>query len=77
MQNLKKTKATVWFKELRDIICNEFEKLEKEAPAELYGNTAGKFIYEDWLRNEKNGVVELGECFEGGFLKNAEFIFQQ
>lgn len=65
MQNLKKTKATVWFKELRDIICNEFEKLEKEAPAELYGNTAGKFIYEDWLRNEKNGGGGTGGMLRG------------
>ena len=65
MQNLKKTKATAWFKELRDIICNEFEKLEKEAPAELYGNTAGKFIYEDWLRNEKNGGGGTGGMLRG------------
>ena len=65
MQNIKKTKATVWFKELRDIICTEFERLEKEAPADLYGNTPGKFIYEDWLRNEKNGGGGTGGMLRG------------
>jgi len=93
LQNIKKTKSTVWFKELRDTICTEFERLENEAPADLYGDTPGKFIYEDWLRNEKNGGGGTGgmlrgrlfekcgvhipeECSGGGFLKNAEFIFQ-
>lgn len=65
MQNIKKTKSTVWFKELRDTICTEFERLENEAPADLYGDTPGKFIYEDWLRNEKNGGGGTGGMLRG------------
>jgi len=65
LQNIKKTKATVWFKKLRDIICSEFEELEKEAPANLYGNTPGKFVYEDWSRNEKNGGGGTGGMLRG------------
>jgi coproporphyrinogen III oxidase len=49
----KKEIAAKWFKELRDNICSEFEKIEDE----LVGsdNTAGKFERKAWQRDGGGG----------------------
>ena len=39
----RKARARAWFERLRDDICAAFERLEDEAPAELYGGAAGRF----------------------------------
>ena len=44
--------AQAWFEDLRDRICAEFERLEDEAPAELYPGEPGRFTYEDWTRGD-------------------------
>jgi len=51
----KKAKAANWFRELRDVICAEFEILELEASDTLYGLNPGKFEFEDWRRKGDGG----------------------
>ncbi len=53
--DLKKQTAANWFRELRDKICSEFEKLEAEAPENLYDGEPGKFEFEDWQRKGNGG----------------------
>ncbi len=50
--DLARASARAWFEDLRDQICAEFERLEDEAPAELYPGDAGRFEYEDWTRGD-------------------------
>jgi coproporphyrinogen III oxidase len=52
----RKTRAKTWFEALRDDICTRFEALEKEAPAALYGGTAGHFIRTPWSRSDHTGT---------------------
>ncbi|ESQ77490.1 oxygen-dependent coproporphyrinogen oxidase [Asticcacaulis sp. YBE204] len=47
--------AAAWFRSLRDSICAAFEALEDEAPAELYGDTPGRFVRTPWTRAEGGG----------------------
>jgi len=44
----RKTRARAWFEQLRDDICAAFERLEDEAPAELYPGDAGRFVRTPW-----------------------------
>lgn len=50
--DLARASARAWFEDLRDQICAEFERLEDEAPADLYPGEAGRFEYEDWSRGD-------------------------
>lgn len=50
--DLARASARAWFEDLRDQICAEFERLEDEAPADLYPGEAGRFEYEDWTRGD-------------------------
>lgn len=50
--DLARASARAWFEDLRDQICAAFERLEDEAPAELYPGEAGRFEYEDWSRGD-------------------------
>ena len=61
----KKETAAAWFKTLRDNICAEFETLEREAPAELYPEEPGRFVYEDWQRKVENGGGGTGGMLRG------------
>jgi len=61
----KKEKAASWFEALRDQICTEFEKLEAEAPAALYGDRPGTFEYKDWTRKVENGGGGTGGMLRG------------
>ena len=61
----KKDTAAVWFKNLRDTICAEFEALEREASLELYPEKPGTFVYEDWQRKVENGGGGTGGMLRG------------
>ena len=53
----KKTRARAWFEDLRDQICAEFERLEDEAPADLYPGAPGRFEKKPWDRAAGGGGV--------------------
>lgn len=63
--------AKAWFENLRDQICAEFERLEDEAPADLYPGEPGRFEREAWSRGDGSsdqggGVASMmkGRLFE-------------
>lgn len=69
MSNLeiKKTKATTWFRELRDQICAEFEKLEDELTGTSKAHLpAGRFERKPWQREETNEPNDSGSILNGG-----------
>ncbi|RAK57974.1 oxygen-dependent coproporphyrinogen oxidase [Phenylobacterium deserti] len=49
--------ARAWFDTLRDRIAAEFERIEDEAPAELYPGEPGRFELKPWVRAEGGGGV--------------------
>jgi coproporphyrinogen III oxidase len=53
----KKAAARAWFEGLRDQICAAFERLEDEAPAELYAGEPGRFARKPWDREAGGGGV--------------------
>jgi coproporphyrinogen III oxidase len=53
----KKATARAWFESVRDQICAEFERLEDEAPAELYAGEPGRFARKPWDREAGGGGV--------------------
>jgi len=53
----KKARAKAWFESLRDQICAEFERLEDEAPADLYPGAPGRFEKKPWDRAAGGGGV--------------------
>jgi coproporphyrinogen III oxidase len=53
----KKATARAWFETLRDQICAEFERLEDEAPADLYPGEPGRFERKPWDRAAGGGGV--------------------
>ncbi|HEY3799039.1 MAG TPA: oxygen-dependent coproporphyrinogen oxidase [Caulobacteraceae bacterium] len=63
----RRARAKAWFEGLQQRICAEFERLEDEAPAELYPEGAGRFEFRPWKREtgEGGGV--------GGFLTGRLF----
>jgi len=57
----KKSKAAAWFRELRDNICSEFEKIERELSSDT------SFVRTPWQRAEGGGgemSVMKGKVFE-------------
>ncbi|HEX9464519.1 MAG TPA: coproporphyrinogen III oxidase, partial [Alphaproteobacteria bacterium] len=52
----RKACAKAWFEELRDDICAAFERLEADAPALLYGGSAGRFERMPWSRGDHTGA---------------------
>ena len=52
----RKARAKTWFEALRDDICAAFERLETDAPAPLYGETAGRFVRTPWSRSDHTGT---------------------
>ena len=61
----QKETARLWFKNLRDIICAEFETLEAEADPNLYPGAPGEFVFEDWQRKQENGGGGTGGMLRG------------
>jgi coproporphyrinogen III oxidase len=53
----RKATARAWFETLRDRVCDAFERLEDEAPAELYAGEAGRFLRTPWTREAGGGGV--------------------
>ncbi|WP_316190054.1 oxygen-dependent coproporphyrinogen oxidase [Bradyrhizobium sp. SZCCHNS2096] len=51
-----KARARAWFERLRDDICAAFERLEDEAPAELYPGSPGRFVRTPWERTDHSGA---------------------
>jgi coproporphyrinogen III oxidase len=56
----RKARARAWFESLRNDICAAFEALEDEAPAALYGPTAGRFVRTPWTRADHTGAAGGG-----------------
>ena len=52
----RKARAKAWFEALRDDICGAFERLEGDAPAALYGGSAGGFVRTPWSRSDHTGA---------------------
>ncbi|HVG50795.1 MAG TPA: oxygen-dependent coproporphyrinogen oxidase [Xanthobacteraceae bacterium] len=52
----RKNRARSWFANLRDDICETFEAIERDAPAQLYGDTAGRFTRTPWNRTDHAGT---------------------
>jgi coproporphyrinogen III oxidase len=48
--------ARAWFEGLREDICDAFEQLEQDAPAELYDGTPGRFVRTPWQRTDHTGA---------------------
>lgn len=53
----KSLRARAWFDSLRDRIAAEFERLEDEAPADLYPGEPGRFELKPWERAAGGGGV--------------------
>jgi coproporphyrinogen III oxidase len=56
----RKARARAWFEALRDDICAAFERLEVDAPAALYGDSAGRFVRTPWSRSDHTGAAGGG-----------------
>jgi coproporphyrinogen III oxidase len=51
----RKARARAWFEELRDNVCAALERLEDDAPAEIYDGAAGRFERTPWERRDHTG----------------------
>ncbi len=52
----QKKKASAWFEELRNTICQSLEEIEEGADGALYGDTpAGQFVRTPWQRTDHTG----------------------
>lgn len=67
----RKARTRAWFEELRDSICAALEKLEDEAPADLYPGTPGRFERTPWERTDHSGAPGGGG--EMGMLRGRLF----
>tara|TARA_R110000824_G_scaffold390760_7_gene587727 strand:- start:30218 stop:31111 length:894 start_codon:yes stop_codon:yes gene_type:complete len=54
----RKERAADWFRELRNQICAEFEKIEDELTGTLSDQPAGRFMRTEWKRGD--GTEDLG-----------------
>ncbi|MDP3660380.1 oxygen-dependent coproporphyrinogen oxidase [Phenylobacterium sp.] len=53
----RSARSRAWFDTLRDRLVAEFERLEDEAPADLYPGEAGRFELKPWVREAGGGGV--------------------
>ncbi len=56
----KKHKASAWFKDLRNQICDSFEAIEKTNKGPLSDRKAGKFERKPWDRTDQNDGTHGG-----------------
>jgi coproporphyrinogen III oxidase len=66
----RRARAKAWFEALQQRICAELERLEDEAPAELYPEAAGRFDFRPWTRETGEGGG-LGAFLAGRLLEKA------
>src|SRR5580698_5787926 len=59
-----------WFEGLQERICAELERLEDEAPAELYPDPPGRFDFRPWKRDTGVGGG-IGGFFSGRLFEKA------
>jgi coproporphyrinogen III oxidase len=52
----KKTKASAWFRQLRDGICTEFETIERQLRGPRADQAPGRFVRETWTRTDYTGA---------------------
>ena len=55
--DVRKAETTAWFEDLRDQLHGAFERLEDEAPDDLYPGEPGRFTLKPWDRAEGGGGV--------------------
>ncbi|MEX0591752.1 MAG: oxygen-dependent coproporphyrinogen oxidase [Xanthobacteraceae bacterium] len=61
-----KARTRAWFEELRDSICATLERLEDDAPSELYQDPPGRFVRTPWNRVDHTGVQPISGLPEIG-----------
>jgi coproporphyrinogen III oxidase len=66
----RRSRAKAWFGALQQRICAELERLEDEAPAELYPGPSGRFDLRPWRRQSGEGGG-IGGFFAGRFFEKA------
>ena len=60
----RRDRAKTWFESLQQRICAELERLEDEAPEELYPEEPGRFDFRPWTRETGVGGG-VGGFFKG------------
>jgi coproporphyrinogen III oxidase len=66
----RRTRAREWFESLQGRICAELERIEEEAPAELYPGEPGQFDLRPWTR-EGGAGGGVGGFLSGRFFEKA------
>ena len=66
----RRGRAKEWFESLQQRICAELERLEDEAPPELYPGQSGRFDLRPWTRETGVGGG-IGGFFSGRFFEKA------
>jgi coproporphyrinogen III oxidase len=66
----RRERAKAWFEALQQRICAELERLEDEAPAELYPDPPGRFDLRPWTRETGTGGG-IGGFFAGRLFEKA------
>jgi len=66
----RRARCQAWFEALQQRICAELERLEDEAPAELYPGAAGRFDFRPWKRETGEGGG-IGGFFAGRLFEKA------
>jgi coproporphyrinogen III oxidase len=51
----RRARTKAWFEQLQRRVCAELERLEDEAPADLYPGPAGRFEFRPWTRETGEG----------------------
>jgi coproporphyrinogen III oxidase len=66
----RRDRAKTWFESLQQRICAELERLDEEAPAELFSEAAGTFDMRPWTRETGVGGG-IGGFFKGRLFEKA------
>ena len=66
----RRDRAKAWFEALQERICAELERLEDEAPEELYPEEPGRFDLRPWTRETGTGGG-IGAHFAGRLFEKA------